>query len=78
MTSIARDKDNQVLCTADKPLKSLDSGVFYIGELFYGTYYIKETSTDPDRVFIVTVNENGVGYTADNGKTLTKEVFAEK
>ena len=37
-----------------------ESGVFYIGELNYGTYYIEETGVAG--YFILTVDESGVGY----------------
>ena len=40
-----------------------DSGVFYIGDLNYGTYYIEEAN--PKNSFILTVDENGVGNNAD-------------
>ena len=40
-----------------------DSGVFYIGELNYGTYYIEEAN--PKNSFILYVDENGVGKTTD-------------
>ena len=50
---------------------SRPSGVFFIGNLPYGTYYLHEVTvpggyqsldeTD-DNWFVLTVNENGVGY----------------
>lgn len=63
--------------------ESGDSGVFYAGDLNYGTYYIEETNapagyTKPDgKYFIVTVGENGVGYSVDGGKTFINEVEAK-
>ena len=41
-------------------LTSGASGILWIGDLPYGTYYLKESS--PEKVFVLTVNEDGVGY----------------
>ena len=48
----------------------MDSGVFWIGTLPYGTYYVHEKSVPAgyaslstnDNWFILTVDENGTGY----------------
>ena len=42
-------------------LTSKASGILWIGELPYGVYYLKEISPQ-ERTFILTVDENGVGY----------------
>ena len=47
-------------------LTSKASGNLWIGELPYGTYYLKETMGDTYKVFVLTVDEDGAGYqTAD-------------
>ena len=55
---------------SDGYYESLASGVFFIGDLPYGTYYLHETyvpsgyeklTTTNDNWFILTVNENGAG-----------------
>ena len=43
------------------------SGIFFVDQLPYGTYYLHETTvpgsaTGEDRWFTLTVNANGVGY----------------
>ena len=45
-----------------KSLSSGASGILWIGELPYGTYYLKESN--PSRVFILTVDKDGAGYKA--------------
>ena len=57
-------------------LRSLDTGVFWIGKLPYGTYYLHETAP-VDRWFELTVNEKGYGYELTN-KNTTNELYAEK
>ena len=64
-TTPAKDMDGNTL----SGLTSDDDGVFYTGELIYGTYYVKEIvppsgySLPADGYyFIITVDENGVGY----------------
>ncbi len=52
-------------------LTAQSSGVFWIGQLPYGVYYLKETrsySGDEAPLWVVlTVNENGVGYRETDG-----------
>jgi hypothetical protein len=43
-----------------RDLPSMASGVFWIGELPYGTYYIFED--DPAKMFVLTVDKDGAGY----------------
>ena len=71
------------------PLKDLLSGVsgaFWIGKLPFGTYYLHETAVPispktydklgtGDNWYILTVNENGVGYL--NGSTVKNEINPE-
>lgn len=45
-------------------LVSEENGVFYVGILPKGKYYVKEES--PSKWFCITVNENGVGYEEDD------------
>ena len=45
-------------------LTSKASGILWIGELPYGTYYLKETIGADYKVFVLTVDENDVGYQA--------------
>ena len=47
-------------------LTSGASGILWIGDLPYGTYYLKESS--PEKVFVLTVDENGVGYLRAQGE----------
>ena len=75
--SVAKDKAGIDLAN----LTSGPSGVFYIGDLNYGTYYIKETSgagayPAPGNgiYFILTVSEDGVGYLTGEG-SLNQEVY---
>ncbi|MBR3317235.1 MAG: hypothetical protein IKG21_05395 [Atopobiaceae bacterium] len=66
--------------------ESGESGVFYVGTLSYGTYYVEETQApsgygkpaDGER-FVVTVSEDGVGYQYEEaGETLyNREVEAK-
>ena len=49
-----------------KSLPSGASGILWIGELPYGTYYLKESN--PSRVFILTVDKDGVGYLSTVGE----------
>ena len=60
------------------------SGAFWIGKLPYGTYYLHETSvpsgyrklTDTnDNWFILTVNENGVGYLQEGDEEGTDKIL---
>ena len=56
-------KTGQIVKVDGKDLSELrpgPSGVFWIGDLPYGTYYIKERS--PEKWFVLTVAEDGVGY----------------
>ncbi|MBP5280167.1 MAG: hypothetical protein J6Z03_06755, partial [Erysipelotrichaceae bacterium] len=53
------------------------------GDLNYGTYYVKETVApsgyplpSDGYYFVVTISEDGVGYSTDDGKTFVKEVRA--
>ena len=57
-------------------LISKESGVFWIGDLPYGTYTIREIYAPQDytpQVYTITVNEYGVGYSTD-GKTFQNEL----
>ena len=51
------------------------SGVFFVGNLPYGTYYLHETAP-VEKWFILTVNENGYGYKQAN-QTIINELKAE-
>jgi hypothetical protein len=83
-TRIAKDANNNPLGSETEPLVSDANGTFFVGRLNFGTYYVKETKapTSPTgytkpadgKYFIITVNENGVGY-LDNGE-LSNEVSA--
>ena len=79
-TTPVTDKDGNTL----ENLKSGAGGAFYIGELNYGTYYAKETAapsgyTKPSDgyYFIITVNEEGVGY-LNTDNTWSNEVQARQ
>lgn len=80
-----------VIRHVDKPdetlenLKSQSSGVIWIGDMPYGTYYVREavpagyqktTNGDTYNWFILTVNENGVGYLENDG-SLDMSIDAE-
>jgi hypothetical protein len=54
-----------------EPMKSLDSGVFWIGKLPYGWYIIEETSLSPSTYFYLVVTANGIfeGPEAAGGTT---------
>ena len=57
-------------------LISQESGVFWIGDLPYGTYTIREINPPTGynaQVYSITVNEYGVGYSTD-GKTFQHEL----
>ena len=51
-----------------------DSGVYFIDMLPFGTYYLHETKNasgaEVDLWFILTVNENGVGYETEDLKVI--------
>ena len=47
-------------------LTSGTNGILWIGELPYGVYYLKETSPQV-KTFILTVDEDGVGYPGAEG-----------
>ena len=71
-TAIAIDNAGNSLTN----LASDASGVFYVGELNYGTYYAKETvapsgynKPSEGYYFIITVDETGVGYKYNEGGT---------
>ena len=77
LETVVSDTDNNRL----ENLESNGNGVIYSGELYYGTYYVKETVapegyTRPARnyYFIITVSSNGVGYHTDDG--YDKEITA--
>ena len=62
---------------------SLSSGVYFIDKLPFGTYYLHETKNaggeDVDLWFILTVNEDGVGYETEDLKYLNElEPLASK
>ena len=82
-TRVAHDANGDPLGSAADPLVSGESGVFFAGDLNYGTYYVKEIEAPAGYdtpangyYFIVTVNENGVGYeyTENGEKKIDKEV----
>ena len=68
-------------------MQSYASGVFYAGEMNYGTYYVKETAPPSGysvpgegKYFIITVDDAGVGYhyLDDNDvEKVTNEVTAQ-
>ena len=47
-----------------KNLSTNEEGIYFAGNLPYGTYYIKEHGGNPEeeRVFLLTVEENRIGY----------------
>lgn len=57
-------------------LEAQSSGVFWIGQLPYGVYYLKETRNaegeNTQLWFVLTVNENGVGYRETDGTISNK------
>ena len=72
-TAVATDAGGERLDGNGYGLVSKASGVFWIGELNYGTYYIKETGApggyekNKDKVFKLIVNEDG--FFADESDT---------
>ena len=79
---VHRNSETGQIVTVDGvPLSGLSSGpsgVFWIGELPFGTYYIKETSPDP-KWFVLTVDKDGVGYleTVGEQKNYSNKIYAE-
>ena len=82
MFEVHRNSETGQIVTVDGvPLSGLSSGpsgVFWIGELPFGTYYIKETSPDP-KWFVLTVDKDGVGYleTVGEQKNYSNKIYAE-
>ncbi len=71
----------QIVIVDGQPLSGLNSGpsgVFWIGELPYGTYFIKETYPDVNW-FVLTVDKDGVGYLSTVGeqKNYSNKIYAE-
>ena len=71
----------QIVIVDGQPLSGLDSGpsgVFWIGELPYGTYFIKETFPNVNG-FVLTVDKDGVGYLSTVGeqKNYSNKIYAE-
>jgi len=72
------DDDGNPTFEVLKDKTSGTAGAFWIGKLPFGSYYLHETKnaggTAVDIWFILTVNENGVGYLAPDAATGTKPV----
>ena len=71
----------QIVIVDGKALSGLysgPSGVFWIGELPYGTYFIKETSPN-ENWFVLTVDKDGVGYLSKGGeqKNYSNKIYTE-
>lgn len=56
-------------------LTSGTNGILWIGELPYGVYYLKETSPQV-KTFILTVDENGVGYQTTDPTDPSKTAYS--
>ena len=52
------------------------SGVFFIGELAYGTYYVKEGGVD--KTFVVTVDADGAGKLLEINPETGKSIFSKE
>ncbi len=52
------------------PMKSLDSGVFWIGDLPYGWYIVEETGAAPKYFFIVVTAKGTYGTIGTNGENV--------
>ena len=76
-------KDVTAFSSGSSTDENRNSGVFYIGDLSYGTYYVHETTvpngysklaTD-DNWFVLTVDEDGAGY-RQNSLTILNKLLA--
>ena len=82
MFEVHRNSETGQIVTVDGvPLSGLSSGpsgVFWIGELPYGTYFIKETSPYV-KWFVLTVDKDGVGYLSKVGeqKNYSNKIYTE-
>ena len=59
-------------------LTSGASGILWIGDLPYGTYYLKETLGETYKVFVLTVDEDGVGYRTEDQADPSKVSYSNK
>ena len=70
----------QIVIVDGKALSGLNSGpsgVFWIGELPYGTYFIKETSPKVNG-FVLTVDKDGIGYLkVGEQKNYSNKIYTE-
>ena len=59
---VVRDKHSRIVkdTLSDSSLISLVNGVFWVGELPYGIYYLEELAPSANRWFVLTIDGNGV------------------